>query len=25
VFPIAPRDLVRITGGRVVELASDQG
>src|SRR2546421_10329273 len=25
VFPIAPKDLVRITGGRVVELASDQG
>src|SRR5256885_3548389 len=25
VFPIAPQDLVRITGGRVVELASDQG
>jgi len=25
VFPIAPGDLVRITGGRVVELASDQG
>src|SRR2546425_4347907 len=25
VFPIAPKDLVRVTGGRVVELASDQG
>jgi len=25
VFPIAPNDLVRITGGRVVELASAQG
>jgi len=25
VFPIAPEDLVRITGGRVAELASDQG
>src|SRR6266853_3964783 len=25
VFPIAPRDLVRITGGRILELASDQG
>ena len=25
VFPIAPEDLVRVTGGRVVELASDQG
>ena len=25
VFPIAPVDLVRITGGRVAELASDQG
>ena len=25
VFPIAPLDLVRITGGRVAELAKDQG
>ncbi len=25
VFPIAPQDLVRITGGRVTELAKDQG
>jgi len=25
VFPIAPQDLVRVTGGRVVALASDQG
>ena len=25
VFPIAPQDLVRITGGRVVQLATDQG
>jgi len=25
VFPIAPQDLVRITGGRVAELAKDQG
>jgi prolyl-tRNA editing enzyme YbaK/EbsC (Cys-tRNA(Pro) deacylase) len=25
VFPIAPQELVRITGGRIAELASDQG
>jgi len=25
VFPVAPQELVRITGGRVAELASDQG
>ena len=25
VFPIGPNDLVRITGGRIVELASAQG
>jgi prolyl-tRNA editing enzyme YbaK/EbsC (Cys-tRNA(Pro) deacylase) len=25
VFPIAPQDLVRITGGRVADLAVDHG
>jgi prolyl-tRNA editing enzyme YbaK/EbsC (Cys-tRNA(Pro) deacylase) len=25
VFPIAPQELVRVTGGSVVQLASDQG